>query len=133
MVRGVAQQGWDSGDWGRDATPLAGSVTGLAIAERRAVHFPDLADKPDLPEHFKVALRKKGGMSVLYAPMLTEDRGVGSIVVSRKPAKPFTEKEVALLQSLRPPRADCAQERAAVPGDPAGARTADGVGRNAQA
>src|SRR5208282_4454563 len=72
--------------------------TGLAIAERRAVHFPNLADKADLPERFKGVL--PGGMSVLYAPMLSEDHGVGSIVVSRKPSKPFSEKEITLLQSF---------------------------------
>ena len=39
-------------------------------------------------------------MSVLYAPMLTEDRGLGSIVVSRKPAKPFTDTEISLIKSF---------------------------------
>ena len=100
MVRGVAQKGWDSGDWGRDAQPLAGSSTGQAIAERRALHFPDLADKPDLPEKIVRTVREAGGLSVLYAPMLLADHGVGSIVVSRKPAKPFTEREIALVQSF---------------------------------
>ncbi len=100
MVKGVAHRGWAVGDWGRDATPLASSSTGLAIAERRAIHFPDLADKPDLPDRFKDMLGEAGGMTVLYAPMLWEDRGVGSIVVSRKPAKPFSEKEIVLLQSF---------------------------------
>src|SRR5208282_4209783 len=76
------------------------SSTGLAIAERRAIHFPDLADKPDLPDRFKDMLGEAGGMTVLYAPMLWEDRGVGSIVVSRKPAKPFSDKEIVLLQSF---------------------------------
>ena len=87
MVRGVAQRGWDSGDWGTDAMPLAGSSTGRAIAERRPVHIPDLADKPDLPEDKKVAVRKAGGLSVLYAPMLSERHGVGSIVAARETAK----------------------------------------------
>ncbi len=100
MVKGVAQRGWGGGDWGRDTTPLAGSSTGLAIAERRAIHFPDLADKPDLPDKFKLLVREAGGMSVLYAPMLTEDRGLGSIVVSRKPAKPFTDTEISLIKSF---------------------------------
>ncbi len=99
-VRGVAHRGWAAGDWGKDAMPLAGSSTGLAIAERRAVHIPDLAEKPGLPEKFIAPLRKDGGMSVLYAPMLSEDYGVGSIVVSRKPAKPFSDKEIALVQSF---------------------------------
>ena len=100
MVRGVAQRGWKGGDWGLDVTPLAGSSTGIAIAERRPLHFPDLADKPDLPEDKRSAVREAGGMTVLYAPMLLEDRGVGSIVVSRMPARPFSEKEIALAQSF---------------------------------
>ena len=99
-VRGVAQRGWDGGDWGKDAMPLAGSSTGLAIAERRAIHVPDLAEKPGLPEKFIAPLREAGGMSVLYAPMLSEDHGVGSIVVSRKPAKPFSDREIGLVQSF---------------------------------
>ncbi len=100
MVRGVAQRGWKGGDWGRDVTPLAGSSTGTAIAERRPLHFPDLADKPDLPEDKRTAVREAGGVTVLYAPMLLEDQGVGSIVVSRMPARPFSEKEIALAQSF---------------------------------
>ena len=100
MVRGAAQRGWKGGDWGRDVTPLAGSSTGCAIAERRPLHIPDLADKPDLPEDKRTAVREAGGATVLYAPMLLEDRGVGSIVVSRTPAKPFSDKEIALAQSF---------------------------------
>ena len=100
IVRGVAQRGWKGGDWGRDVTPLAGSATGIAIAERRPLHFPDLADKPDLPEDKRAAVRETGGITVLYAPMLLEDKGVGSIVVSRMPARPFSEKEIALAQSF---------------------------------
>ena len=100
MVRGVAERGWKGGDWGRDVTPLAGSSTGIAIAERRPLHIPDLAEKPDLPEDKRSAVREAGGITVLYAPMLLEDRGVGSIVVSRMPARPFSEKEIALAQSF---------------------------------
>ncbi len=45
-------------------------------------------------------MREAGGVTVLYAPMLLEDRGVGSIVVSRTPARPFSDKEIALAQSF---------------------------------
>ncbi len=100
VARGVAQRGWYGGDWGKDTTPLAGSSTGQAIAERRAIHFVDLADKPDLPEKYVSAIREAGGLTVLYAPMLAEEHGVGSIVLSRKPAKPFTDREIAFIQSF---------------------------------
>ena len=100
MVRGVAHRGWSYGDWGRDVTPLAGSTTGLAIAERRTIHFPDLADKPGLPERFMAPIRESGGLTIVYAPMLWEDRGVGSLVLSRRPARPFSDKEIVLVQSF---------------------------------
>ena len=64
------------------------------------MHFPDLADRPDFPEHHRQTVRAAGGLTVLYAPMLLEDRGIGSIVVSRKPKRPFTDKEIALAQSF---------------------------------
>jgi GAF domain-containing protein len=100
MVKGVARRGSGNGDWGTDSIPLAGSSTGLAIAQRRPLHFPDLADKADLPEDKRDAVRLAGGMSVLYAPIISESRGVGSLVVTRRPKKPFTETEVEVIQSF---------------------------------
>ena len=41
-----------------------------------------------------------GSASLLYAPMLWEDRGLGSILVVRSPPRPFSEREQALLQSF---------------------------------
>ncbi len=100
MVKGVARRGSGNGDWGTDSIPLAGSSTGLAIAQRRPLHFPDLADKADLPEDKRDAVRLAGGMSVLYAPIISESRGVGSLVVTRRPKKPFTETEIEFIQSF---------------------------------
>ena len=99
-VRGVARRGPGVGGWGVDSMPLAGSSTGLAMAQRRPLHFPDLADKADLPEDKRDAVRLGGGMSVLYAPIISESRGVGSLVVTRRPKKPFTETEIEFIQSF---------------------------------
>ena len=41
-----------------------------------------------------------GGASLLYAPMLWEDRGLGSILVVRWPPRPFSDREQALLQTF---------------------------------
>ena len=41
-----------------------------------------------------------GNCSVAWAPMLWEDRGIGSITVLRQPPKPFTDKELALLKTF---------------------------------
>jgi GAF domain-containing protein len=97
-VRGVAHRGPGVGDWGADSMPLEGSSTGSAIALRRPVHFPDLADKAGLPENKRTSIREAGGMTVLYAPMISQESGVGSLVVTRRPKKPFTEAEIALIQ-----------------------------------
>ncbi|WP_426614374.1 GAF domain-containing sensor histidine kinase [Bradyrhizobium sp. McL0616] len=99
-VRGVARRGPGVGDWGTDSMPLAGSSTGLAISQRQPLHFPDLADKTGLPEDKRDAIRLAGGMSVLYAPIISESRGVGSLVVTRQPKKPFTETEIEFIQSF---------------------------------
>ena len=99
-VRGVARRGPGVGDWGTDSMPLAGSSTGLAIAQRRPLHFPDLADKADLPEDKRDAVRRAGGLTALYAPIISETRGVGSLVVTRQPRKPFTETEIEFIQSF---------------------------------
>lgn len=99
-VRGVARRGAGVGDWGADSMPLAGSSTCVAIAQRRPVHFPDLADKADLPEDKRAAVKEAGGMTVLYAPIISESRGVGSLVVTRRPKKPFTETEIEFIQSF---------------------------------
>ncbi len=100
MVRGVARRGSGTGEWGTDSMPLEGSSTGLAIAQRQALHFPDLADKADFPEDMRAAVKEAGGISVLYAPMISEARGVGSLVVTRRPKKPFTEIEIEFIQSF---------------------------------
>ena len=80
--------------------PLEGSSTGVAIAQRRPVHFPDLADKADLPEDKRAVVKEAGGMTVLYAPIISESRGVGSLVVTRRPKKAFTETEIEFIQSF---------------------------------
>ncbi|QPF91099.1 GAF domain-containing protein [Bradyrhizobium commune] len=99
-VRGVARRGAGAGGWGADSMPLEGSSTGAAIAQRQPVHFPDLADKADLPEDKRAVVKAAGGMTVLYAPIISESRGVGSLVVTRRPRKPFTETEIEFIQSF---------------------------------
>ncbi|MBL8319145.1 MAG: GAF domain-containing protein [Burkholderiaceae bacterium] len=77
--------------------PLDQTTTGVAIRERRPIYVPDmLAQKDGLPASLAVAERA-GNYSMVAAPMLWEDRGVGSIVVLRQPPKAFSDKEIELL------------------------------------
>src|SRR5208337_820015 len=59
-----------------------------------------LAAEPDLSPTVRERAERLGSASLLYAPMLSEDRGLGSILVVRSPPKPFAEREKALLQSF---------------------------------
>ena len=80
--------------------PVEQSGTGLVIRERRTLHIPDVAAMVDPPAAVREVFDRIGNFSIAWAPMLWEQRGVGSISVMRQPPSPFSEKELALLRSF---------------------------------
>jgi two-component system, NtrC family, sensor kinase len=100
MVRVAAWLGPRAEEVRRDVTPLADSVTGRIILERRIHHIPDLRHEPNLSPTVHERVKRLGSASLLYAPMLWEDRGLGSILVARSPPRPFSDREQALLQTF---------------------------------
>jgi two-component system, NtrC family, sensor kinase len=100
MVRVAAWLGPRAEEVRRDVTPFAESVTGRIILERRIHHIPDLRDEPNLSPTVRERVKRLGSASLLYAPMLWEDRGLGSILVARSPPRPFSDREQALLQTF---------------------------------
>ena len=100
MVRATAWRGPRADEALRDVTPLAESVTGRVIRVRRTHHIPDLGALADLSPTLRDRVNRHSGASLLYAPMLWEDSGLGSIVVVRWPPRPFSDREQALLQSF---------------------------------
>ena len=75
-------------------------MTGRVLRERRTHHIPDLGAVPNLSPTLRDRVNRHGGASLLYAPMLWEDSGLGSIVVVRWPPRPFSDREQALLQTF---------------------------------
>ena len=78
-----------------------GSVVGRAVVDRRAVHVTDLAAESD--EEFpagKALQRRFGHHTMLATPLLREGLPIGVIAVFRSEVRPFTEKQVALLQTF---------------------------------
>ena len=100
MVRVAAWRGPRAEEARQDVTPLADSVTGRVIRERRPHHIPDLGAVPNLSPTLRDRVNRHGGASLLYAPMLQDDSGLGSIVVVRWPPRPFSDREQALLQTF---------------------------------
>jgi PAS domain S-box-containing protein len=77
-----------------------GSASGLAIVERRIVHYPDIESGEGVPAPTRQGCSAVGIKSVIFAPMLWKGRGVGAIFVGRDFMSAFSENEIALLQTF---------------------------------
>jgi GAF domain-containing protein len=79
-----------------------GSVSGRAFIDRRTVHVPDVSATPDneFPEG-KTLQRQYGGHgTTLAVPLFREDSSLGVITLLRDEVSPFTDRQVALLQTF---------------------------------
>jgi GAF domain-containing protein len=70
-------------------------------ATKELVHICDLADDAAFKERATVDLASLGGArSLLIAPLLKEHELIGTITIYRQEVRPFTEKQIALVQSF---------------------------------
>jgi signal transduction histidine kinase len=87
----------------RGAEPLPlnrGSATGRAIIDHQAVHIHDVqAETAQFPESSANAVRF-GYRTTLAVPLLREDAALGAILIRRAEVRPFTAKQIALLQTF---------------------------------
>src|SRR5262245_47675314 len=78
---------------------MRGTVTGRAIREARTVHVADLLATEDFPVGRDLA-RASGYRTVLIVPLLREGAAIGAIAIRRTEVRPFTDTEMALLQTF---------------------------------
>ena len=79
---------------------VRGTVAGRCVLERRVVSVTDLqVETEEFPEGSALA-RMTGQRATLSAPLLREGEPTGTILLRRAEAIPFTEKQVALLQTF---------------------------------
>jgi signal transduction histidine kinase len=76
------------------------SGTGSAIRERRVMHYPDIESADDVPRFVRLGAAATGTRSVIFAPMVLDDRGIGAITVARNFVGPFSANEIALLKTF---------------------------------
>ncbi len=76
------------------------TLVGRAILNRQAVHMPDYNTGADIPDLVRRFLEVLGSRSSLAVPMLRKDEPIGAIAVWREETGPFTDKQVALLQTF---------------------------------
>ena len=78
--------------------PGSGSATAEAAIQRHTVHVPDvLAD----PSYATGGLHRSGrGRSTLAVPLIRDDTVIGVITVARDIVKPFTDRQIKLVETF---------------------------------
>ena len=77
-----------------------GRVTGRAVVERRTIHIHNLAaEDTEFPEGSQDA-RREGHRTTLASPLLREGTPIGAILIRRMEVRPFSKKQIALLESF---------------------------------
>jgi GAF domain-containing protein/two-component sensor histidine kinase len=72
---------------------------GVAILTRSVYEVRDVED-PSTAEHIRAVGRVLGFRSVITVPMLRENEAIGAIAVTRREPGPFSEGDMALLQTF---------------------------------
>ncbi|HEY6354487.1 MAG TPA: GAF domain-containing protein, partial [Burkholderiaceae bacterium] len=80
---------------------LGDTATEMAIRERRVLNFSDVLNGEGVPEGAPVPARLRGySYSQMVAPLMWDERGIGSISVIRGRLGGFTQKECDLLKTF---------------------------------
>ena len=85
-----------------DSLPLdRGSSSGRAILDRRPIHIHDVlaVDEADFPLSRSLQALS-GDRTVLAVPLLREGVAIGAILIRRQEVRPFTDTQIALLQTF---------------------------------
>ncbi|TMA82259.1 MAG: GAF domain-containing protein [Deltaproteobacteria bacterium] len=84
------------------ASPLTrGTPAGRAFLDRKTIHVHDLAAELDteFPES-KIRQQFSGSRTILATPLLREGVAIGTMVIRRTEVRPFTEKQIKLLETF---------------------------------
>ena len=86
--------------------PVNGSVAGRAVTEARTIHIPDAKTLSAEDYPFVTATQAGAGDGTMLAvPLVREGVAIGAFLLRRTEVRPFTEQQVALLESADPRRA----------------------------
>ena len=85
-----------------DSVPITeNSTAGRAVMGRKPVHVHDLlSPEGDSFPHARALAREHGERTILSVPLLRENESIGAIVLRRAEVHPFSDKQIALLQTF---------------------------------
>ena len=80
---------------------VRGLVTGRAVLDKRTIHIPDMRElsETEFPDSIKL-FKRLGYRTAVSTPLIREGSAIGAIVVRRNEVRPFTEKQIAILQTF---------------------------------
>jgi signal transduction histidine kinase/DNA-binding response OmpR family regulator len=86
---------------GEFAVPLErGSLVGRSIIEKRTVQVTDLQTETEEFPLGSASARQFGYRTTLAVPLLREGTGIGGMALRRTEVRPFTDKQITLLQTF---------------------------------
>jgi signal transduction histidine kinase len=81
--------------------PLDGSTgSGRAMLSKQVLQFAPVLGNPDAPPLTQRFSRELGINSIIFAPMMREDKVIGVIGTGRRGAEPFDDKQIALIKAF---------------------------------
>ncbi len=83
--------------------PSPNTGLGRIVREKRMFHIPDLKADPAYAARTPlrvVTVEKAGARSFVGVPMLKDGKLIGAIVIYRQEVRPFTERQIELLQNF---------------------------------
>ena len=99
-LRLVAHHGPLASPMGRVIPVVPETMSGRCVLERRPVHVPDIQAKAaSFPRTAELA-RQLGFRASLTVPMMREGAAIGTIQLRRGEPNPFSDKQIALLQTF---------------------------------
>jgi signal transduction histidine kinase len=102
MLRHLASQGPDAEPVTHiEPFPISSeSISGHALLERKTMHIQDLlAESSRYPMSREIA-QQYGHRTVVVVPLFREGRPFGTILLRRREVRPFSDREIALLQTF---------------------------------